>query len=115
MAPNAAPAVRATKLRRVTSSCLISFPPEDLVCQERTRFVRNPSRDARAFKAGKPRPPPTMRARPCDTGSTSGTRPRGPRPVSDLDVRRDIVLLDLQKMKAEWKQLQPRVSIQYGA
>ena len=38
MAPKAAPAVPATKLRLVTSSCLMSSSPEDLVCQELGSF-----------------------------------------------------------------------------
>src|SRR5271167_4567707 len=98
MAPKAAPAVPATKLRLVNPICLMASSPEDLACQE-----------LGLIGAGRGTPAPIGLARP------------GPLPlrqrvlavpealpdfdhrirasVFEFDVRRDIVLLALEEMK----------------
>src|SRR5271163_63644 len=98
MAPKAAPAVPATKLRLVTSFWLMSSSPEYLVCQELGSFGTGRGTPARIWLAN-PGPLPLRERILAILEALPDFDHRVRTPVFELDVRGDIVLLALEEMK----------------
>src|ERR1700722_7308735 len=97
MAPKAAAAVPATKLRLVTSSCFMSSSPEDVSIKSSVRSER--ARHAHADQAGNPRPFPLRKGVLTVLEALPDFNHWVRTPVFELDVRRNIVLLALEEMK----------------
>jgi hypothetical protein len=98
MAPKAAPAVPATKLRLVTSSCLMSASREDAVCQKLGSFGPGRGTTLR-IKTGQPGPLPLRQRVPAILEALADFGHRVRASVIEQDIRRDIVLLAALEMK----------------